>query len=646
MLSYRVGIWSRLLLAFSFIAGITVIVGILSLLIFNSSEQVVEELAEEYIPEIVQITGFVKIGGEIAAIAPNILSSEDEKSRAEVKGDLDRLLGSLREKLSELTIAQSELQTSVEKLVIRLETNLTALQFSVIERSELQGLLNKMMERLRWLYADLLGEIDPLRQDYAYNMDAEIERIIDAAKGHDSTISLTELQENRAAKESIEKIRSNGVLLVSLMMQSASLETSGQIESLSWLSEDTIAVLREDVSKLGNEVSAMTLRSVLEEIYNLAEGDESLFSLRSRIVENALNGRAILQDNQRYVEELDHVIEGVVTRAKEVSRTATESTRKTFTRAKTTLILMILLSMVTVAAVMWFYVRGNIVARLSALSRSMRAIARGELSYQVPAGGTDEIGRMAIALRTFRDTEQERRRIENELAQAGKLAALGQFSAGIAHELNQPLSAIRYYLHNADKLLERGQTEIHRDNLIKMEELVERMAKMINHLKTFTRFQPDSLCTVNIHESISRAIELLSDRLETGGVSVSLKQNDRSATVFADNARLEQVFVNVLSNAIDAAKENKQEPPEVVIGIGQQGNETVVSVSDNGHGINAEPTAMVFDPFYTTKEIGKGLGLGLSIAYNIVKGFGGTMTAENRENGGSCFTIILPNKEA
>ncbi|WP_163339095.1 hypothetical protein [Desulfopila sp. IMCC35008] len=93
------------------------------------------------------------------------------------------------------------------------------------------------------------------------------------------------------------------------------------------------------------------------------------------------------------------------------------------------------------------------------------------------------------------------------------------------------------------------------------------MAKMINHLKTFTRFQPNSLSTVNIHESIDRAIELLSDRLEAGGVSVSRQEDGSNAIVYADNARLKQVFVNVLSNAIDAAKENRQAPRRLQLSL-------------------------------------------------------------------------------
>jgi C4-dicarboxylate-specific signal transduction histidine kinase len=667
--SFRVGIWSRLLMAFGFISGITVLVGIIALLIFDSSERVVEQLAEEHIPELAQVSDFVKLGGQIAAVAPSILSTDDESTREAVRRDLDSLVSRLKQRLQSLTVARPSLHTTLERLVRNLETNLTGLQLSVNRQSELQHRLNRMTERLRWLYIDLIGEIDPLKQDYTYNLEAEIERIIDAAREGQTQISADKLQTSRVAKESVEKVRSDGVLLVSLMVQGASLETMSQLDNLSALSTDAVATLRQDMAKLKDDIGALTLRSVLEDIYPLAEGDDSVFAVRRTLLANNIRGREILKQNRLHVAELESVINDIVVQAEEVAGQATASTRLNLRRAKTSMVFMVVISLVTVVAVMWFYVRGSIVARLSALSTSMRAIARGDLDHRVPEGGTDEIGRMAVALRVFRDTAQavrektdhlrrinvklreevkERRRIENELVQTGKLAALGQFSASIAHELNQPLSAIRYYLHNAAKLLERGQTRIHQENLAKMDELVERMAKMINHLKTFARYQSDLLEEVDVTRAIDRALELLSGRLEAGGIEVIRRCPPQGSTAYADAARLEQVLVNILSNGIDAAGGSCSEHGGLLTVVVTE-NETslTIAIGDNGPGIQAKPPEVVFDPFYTTKEVGRGLGLGLSIAYNIVKGFGGRITAVNQESGGACFSIILrKSKEA
>ena len=663
--SYRMGIWSRLLMAFSFISSITLLVGIIALLIFDSSEQVVEQLAQEHIPELVQVSDFVKLGGQIVAVAPSILSTDDESTREAVRRDLDDLVNRLKQRLSSLSVARPTLHQSLENLVKRLETNLTGLQLSVNRQSALQHRLNRMTERLRWLYIDLIGEIDPLKQDYTYDLEAEIERVIDAAREGRRQISADELQASQSAQESVEKVRSDGVLLVSLMVQGASLETMSQLDNLSTLSADAVATLRQDMGRLKGDIGALTLRSVLEDIYQLAEGDDSVFAVRRAILSNDIRGREILKQNRFHVDELESVINDIVVQAEAVAGKAATSTRQNLRRAKTSMIFMVLISLVTVVAVMWFYVRGNIVARLSALSTSMRAIAKGDLDHRVPEAGSDEIGRMAVALRVFRDTAQavreksdhlrrinaklreevkERRRIENELVQSGKLAALGRFSASIAHELNQPLSAIRYYLHNAGKLLERGQTRIHQDNLAKMDELVERMAKMINHLKTFARYQSDLLEQVDVTRAIDKALELLSGRLEDGGVEVVRRYPPEGCTACANAVRLEQVLVNILSNGIDAAG-GRGRHGLLTVAVAENETTLTIAISDNGSGIQAKPPEIVFDPFYTTKEVGRGLGLGLSIAYNIIKGFGGRITAANQEAGGACFSISLPKSK-
>lgn len=790
---FRLGIWARLLLAFSFISGITLIVGMMALLIFYNSEDVVEQLAEDYIPELVQTSDFVKLGSEIIAVAPNILSAEDQQSRRLVKKDLDRLLVKLNKKLDILTVARPELRTTLGNLIIRLEANLTALQTAITSQNELQTELNLMTEQLRWYYADLIGEVDPLKQDYAYNLEIELERIIDAAKEHQE-ISAAELQRHRIAKDAVEKIRSNGVLLVSLMVQGASLNNSSQLDNLSALSSDAVALLKQDMKYLQNEISFLTLKNVLEELVYLAEGKNSVFAIRHKIIHNDEKGRAILKQNHLYVEELDNVIAQIIDQAAIMAQEATTSSKTKLKRAKNTMISMVLISLLTTAAVMWFYVRGNIVVRLSKLSKSMRAIAKGDLSHEVPKGSADEIGRMASALEVFRDTAQavedanaqaiidnaavgliladpdgtirffnpqaeelfgvdsdtmvgtslynivsvtskttfidgcsqvlkgqkdttysgvtylasrfdgrefpvdafirkvqqrktirlmvtlhdvtereqaqellrkrvrektehlseiniklreevqERLRVENELVQAGKLAALGEFSAGIAHELNQPLSAIRYYLHNADKLIERGKTETHQENLQKMEELIKRMAKMINHLKTFARLHSENLVSVDLKACIDGALELLKDRLEKDNIKVTANFQT-SSHVYADASRLEQVFINTLSNGIDAARTNKN-GGELEITVKSEDDHIHILIKDNGDGISKEPIESVFDPFYTTKEVGKGLGLGLSIAYNIITGFGGRMTVANNEgSSGACFTIILQNSE-
>jgi two-component system phosphoglycerate transport system sensor histidine kinase PgtB len=236
---------------------------------------------------------------------------------------------------------------------------------------------------------------------------------------------------------------------------------------------------------------------------------------------------------------------------------------------------------------------------------------------------------------------KERKRVQNELVQAGKLAALGQLSAGIAHELNQPLSAIRYYLHNAEKLLELDEVALHKKNLEKMEELVERMASMIKHLKTFARRQQERLGPINVVPVIERALELLSGKIEENNIRVIRENKATLIEAYGEETGLEQVLLNIIGNAIDVLLDNSDDNRELSIKVGERNDEITIDIVDNGPGLAVQAPEVVFDPFYTTKEVGQGLGLGLSISYNLVKSFGGTISAVNRQTGGAVFTVTL-----
>ncbi len=230
-------------------------------------------------------------------------------------------------------------------------------------------------------------------------------------------------------------------------------------------------------------------------------------------------------------------------------------------------------------------------------------------------------------------------RAQSELVQASKLAALGQMSAGLSHELNQPLAAIRSYSDNARVFLERGRNDIVASNLSAIGELTQRMARIIRHLRTYARKEPTTKGPTLVAKSIDEAIGLLQRRLDDGGIAVSVDLPARGLTVIGGEVRLQQVFVNLISNAIDAMRESQRR--EISIVGREHDGRAVILVTDSGPGIAPEHLASVFDPFFTTKDVGAGLGLGLSITYGIVKQFGGSISARNAEGGGALFEIEL-----
>ena len=252
--------------------------------------------------------------------------------------------------------------------------------------------------------------------------------------------------------------------------------------------------------------------------------------------------------------------------------------------------------------------------------------------------------RLLSEIEKHRQTEDELRRTRDELVQAAKLAAIGQLAAGINHELNQPLTAIRFYADNATAFLERARLDEVRDNLGHISGLTERMGRIIQQLKIFARKSSGQRAPVSMTAVIDGVLALLAPRLRREGVTVGTELPPQNAYCLGDLVRLEQVFVNLVSNAAQAMQDMPE--PRVEIAVRQTDGKVRVTVRDHGPGIASEHLTQIFDPFFTTKQSGEGLGLGLSISMRIIEELGGTLRAANCADEGAEFTVELPAAQA
>ncbi|MFM0626375.1 sensor histidine kinase [Paraburkholderia xenovorans] len=288
-------------------------------------------------------------------------------------------------------------------------------------------------------------------------------------------------------------------------------------------------------------------------------------------------------------------------------------------------------------------------------SRALLQKAYAELNRRVAERTADlsqanEQLQKEVAERTR--AEQELRAAHDELIQASKLAALGQMAAGITHELNQPLAALRGFSDNTRVLLERGDQASACENLEAIAALTERMGKITNQLKLFVgRARPRS-ARAPIVRALRNVVGLLQKRLQ--GVEVefalldadsgmrtplSLADDHPELIAHCDDLRLEQVLINLLGNALDATAD--VHPPRISIEIEVADANLSFAVSDNGPGIPDDVLPHLFEPFFTTKEMGHGLGLGLAISSSIARDCGGTLVARNAQDGGALFVLTL-----
>jgi two-component system C4-dicarboxylate transport sensor histidine kinase DctB len=226
---------------------------------------------------------------------------------------------------------------------------------------------------------------------------------------------------------------------------------------------------------------------------------------------------------------------------------------------------------------------------------------------------------------------------ELTLAQSSKLAALGEMSAAVSHELNQPLAAMKTYLAGARLLLQRHRPEEALSSFQRIDDLIDRMGAITRQLKSYARKGGEAFEPVDVRHCLSSALSMMEPQLKTRVVQITRNLPRNPVMIMADRLRLEQVIINLLRNALDATKDTKD--PKIGLEIVVD-HSVHLTVSDNGHGL--DNLESLFEPFYTTKKPGEGVGLGLAISSGIVTDLGGRLLARNGDAGGAVFEVQLP----
>jgi two-component system C4-dicarboxylate transport sensor histidine kinase DctB len=278
-----------------------------------------------------------------------------------------------------------------------------------------------------------------------------------------------------------------------------------------------------------------------------------------------------------------------------------------------------------------------IVALLAAgLVEQRRRAIKQRLANQAALQAANDMLEIRVQERTA-----ELRAAQDDLVHAGKLAALGQMSAGIVHELNQPLAALQTAADNAILLVDRGSVGDARGNLTRIGELVRRLGRLTSQLRIFAYKSSSALDAVSIEHAVAESLKLLAARVKEGGVAV-VSDIDADLSVVADQTRLEQLLCNIVANALDAVE--SVERKSILIRATREEGQAArcrIAISNSGPAISSDVLQRMFEPFVTTKPAGKGLGLGLMLSNHIARTFGGELRARNLSSGAE-FVVILP----
>ena len=240
----------------------------------------------------------------------------------------------------------------------------------------------------------------------------------------------------------------------------------------------------------------------------------------------------------------------------------------------------------------------------------------------------------------------ELKHAQEQVIQASKLATLGEMATSVAHELNQPLNVIRIAAGNSRRKISKGTADLEylNNKLERIEGQTARAAAIIDHMKMFGRKAGEKPEQIDLRQAVTNALDLMGEQLRLAGIEIVTEFPDTCSLILGHTIQLEQVILNLLTNARDAMAKNcnaRDGEPKITLRVFEDENGVHVSSQDTGGGIPEEVIPRIFEPFYTTKKMGKGTGLGLSVSYGIIREMNGTIIAENIEDGAR-FTIACP----
>lgn len=620
------GIEVRLGLALAMLSMTTLLLALFSSTTYDKLELALVDLKEKEIPALEQAARLNDMVRLVITDSSQLVAADSNLERRKAMQRVEESINEMGRVLAHFP----EYYAYFKDLIMQVSNSLSLLYQSGEESRELNKELRHLLEGFYPLLQQVSEELDSLPQE----------------------------QKSRLQYSQLKALLFYQLGLVEKLYNDGSFnELDYTTYRLEQLGQDWFSLWLES----GLASSLPALDEKLSVIYTLASRSSRLVQLKNQALEHHYQQEFLLENSRKYLHQLSVQIERNTANVNLEIDSSIAHVQRSLASNRTFSLALSLFSLIAAAGISWFYVRKNILERLLNLRDDMFAISTGHLDTKIELKGHDEITQMAKSLQVFQATakvvkktnqkleaEVEERRVaeeklrvtQDELIQAGKLAALGQLSVGITHEINQPLTAISSHTRSAQKWLEQQRSDKATHNLQKIEQLLGKVAALTHHLKAFSRKSDGKISSVEVMPVVNDAIELFTNRQVPIVLDCGLASDE---IVRANPIRLEQVLVNLISNAIDAV-ENKSEPL-ILVSVARIDNDVTIAVKDNGKGIVEDDIPHIFDPFYTRKEVGKGLGLGLSIAFNIIKDFGGSIRVHSQPEFGSEFVVHLKQGE-
>jgi two-component system C4-dicarboxylate transport sensor histidine kinase DctB len=632
----------RLFTAFGVLSLLTLITSVIGWSLHNQLGNQLKSVVEQDIPSLGSMVKLSTEAATITSLAPALMAVQDSESRKLLWQQLNQGTQAIASVLPQIHLARSAMtdrQVSLDDQLQGVIKTLNALNQNILQQLKLKMDKEAESQGLRWAVSGFLADIDPLidkTQKYIrsrFNEDIPSSGIVIKREGERTIAQLnTDLQV-------LFRLKADTSLLVNLVGRAHHLPDPDSLIATAIQADELNLSIVQYIDNMSLVKGFSELRVRVDEVLYFVQRDLNMFELRRQERLQFEAGEQLLTSLEIQLASFNDYISTHVTAVREASMQAVAQSNNAIAQGNRLMIATSLASVMLSILIVWLYVAKHLVGRIRILDGSMRIIAAGNLQQSVPVKGRDEIGTMANSLRSFRDQLTEK---QAELVQAGKLAALGQLSAGISHEINQPLTAIGHYAHNGVRLLQQGRAHEAEANFEQISSLTKRSTSIIARLKSMARKRRDSIQTVCLNQVVDHVLTLLQSHSQTHSTEIVVDMPSENNMVMAEQIQLEQVVLNLMSNALDAVADNLHTKKITIECLHSEG-QIELRIADNGPGIAPELYEQVFNPFFTTKEVDQGLGLGLSISYNIIQDFGGQLAVVRHPMKGAIFSLRLPH---
>ena len=615
---------TRLMLAFATVALMTLLAAGFASHSNGLLQQRLEQIRADSIEVLYASARLNELSQQLTAQVPRLISADSNYVRQRTREQLDRVL--------------AEMQTWV------------------IHLPDYNRYFIEIRDQIRYSIG-LIYETVEERQGYAKSSDQQRLRL------YPLYIEVNQVLDQRPLSEYSEALFATRLKLSYLFALAEKVHTDSTFKELDYtfLRLETLVDEIQRLELNDERLKEDFEKAPIDSLFLLVSREGPLFKEKNRELDLRYQEEFLVSNSQRHIQQLAVQISQYTERVNQRVDNEIAEAGLSVSKARDATLMLSIISLLLAASVSWFYVRRNILGRLVRLQSNMHAIASGALDINVIQEGRDEISEMARDLKTFQQaaiettqmhrqlaveteerlaTEKRLRLAQQDLIQAGKLAALGQLSVAITHEINQPLAVMRNQLHSVGLCLEKGLTDQEKSGIERLTLQLEKTANITHHLRGFARKTDQKPYAILLSPVIEAAVELLKSK--SNHCHPELIGSD-DILVIAEPIRLEQVMVNLIMNALDAVQQVSDPFVRIAWRVCPSAQWVEILVEDNGPGIEPDCKEHIFDPYFTTKSPSKGLGLGLSISYNILQDFEGSI-ALKETNQGACFQIMIPTK--